>query len=199
VASRGGGSQPSPREAGAPPPGTTTRMRGVRCDRSGRNAGEGKRGPGAQNRHGASAERRASPRDARRLARRLACRVTCRPTGLRGPVRLSALRHPFTGVARSQKAKPGRKNAPRERRNMRCLTSEQDLQTTSEDSACPGCDAARAPNRCIVYAGPPCLKSRRARAARRARCDGPRSPRESRNRARRAAARRESRPPCSRW
>jgi hypothetical protein len=61
VASCGGDSQPSPREAGAPPPGTTTRMRGVRCDRSGRNAGEGKRGPGAKNRHGASAGRRASP------------------------------------------------------------------------------------------------------------------------------------------
>jgi len=43
------------------------------------------------------------------------------------------------------------------------------------------------------------LTSPRARAARRARCDGPRSPPESRNRARPAAECRESPPPCSRW
>jgi hypothetical protein len=60
VASRGGDSQPPPREAGAPA-GHYDPDVGVRCDRSGRNAGEGKRGPEAQNRHGASAGRRASP------------------------------------------------------------------------------------------------------------------------------------------
>src|SRR5262245_33889057 len=49
------------------------------------------------------------PRDARRLARRLACRVMCRPTGLRGPVRLSALRHPFMGLREAKVAKPGRR------------------------------------------------------------------------------------------
>jgi hypothetical protein len=38
-----------------------------------------------------------------------------------------------------------------------------------------------------------------ARAARRARCDDPRSPPVCRNRARPAAECRESRPPCSRW
>jgi hypothetical protein len=38
-----------------------------------------------------------------------------------------------------------------------------------------------------------------ARAARRARCDDPRSPPESRNRARPAAGCREFHPPCSRW
>src|SRR6266516_8160087 len=54
VASRGAGSPPSLREAPGPrPPGTTTRMRGARCDRSGcspkrklrRAAGEGSAGP----------------------------------------------------------------------------------------------------------------------------------------------------------
>ena len=39
----------------------------------------------------------------------------------------------------------------------------------------------------------------RARAARRARCDDPRSPPVCRNRVRPAAGCRESRPPCSRW
>src|SRR5213080_5081059 len=54
VASRGAGSQPSLREAPGPrPPGTTTRTRGARCDRSGCSpkrklrgaAGEGSAGP----------------------------------------------------------------------------------------------------------------------------------------------------------
>src|SRR5947209_17760532 len=32
--------------------------------------------------------------------------------------------HPLRGVREAKEAKPGRKNAPRERRNMCCLTSE---------------------------------------------------------------------------
>ncbi len=45
----------------------------------------------------------------------LACRVKCRPTGVRAPVRLSALRHPSIRVSEAEKQTPGAKNAPRER------------------------------------------------------------------------------------
>src|SRR5205809_575319 len=67
-----------------------------------------------------SAGRRASPVwDARRLIRRLACRVTCRPNGcLASTRRLSALRHPFNRGSEAKVSKPGRKNAPRERRGV---------------------------------------------------------------------------------
>src|SRR5438128_4061566 len=71
-----------------------------------------------------SAERRASPRDARRLARRLACRVKARPTGARAPERYLGAPPPLIRVREAKKQKPGRKNAPRERRTMRCLPSE---------------------------------------------------------------------------
>src|SRR5262249_48651918 len=54
--------------------------------------------------------------DARRLARCLACPDSAGPTDAsQASVRLSALRHPFMGLARSKNAKPGRKTAPRER------------------------------------------------------------------------------------
>ena len=65
-----------------------------------------------------SAERRASPRDAWRLARRLACRVKARPAGAPSTGALSRRSAtPHSGCAK-QKAKPGRKNAPRERRRL---------------------------------------------------------------------------------
>jgi hypothetical protein len=65
-----------------------------------------------------SAERRASPRDARRLARRLACRVKARPAGAPSTGALSRRSAtPHSGCAK-QKAKPGRKNAPRERERL---------------------------------------------------------------------------------
>jgi len=82
-----------------------------------------KRGTGAQNRHGGAPRGERLPRDARRLARRLACRVKARPRVPEHPSVISALRHPSFGCAKPQQAKPGRKNAPRERRNMCCLTS----------------------------------------------------------------------------
>src|SRR5215831_16874929 len=50
--------------------------------------------------------------DARRLARCLACPDSAGPTDAsQASVRLSALRHPFVGVARSQKQNPGAKRA----------------------------------------------------------------------------------------
>src|SRR5205823_3441009 len=129
VASRGAGSQPSLREAPGPrPPGTTTRMRGARCDRSGcspkrklrRAAGEGSAGPEPKI---ATVERReasVSRETQDRLARRLACRVKARPTGARAPERFLGAPPPLIRVREAKKAKPGRKNAPRERRNMCC-------------------------------------------------------------------------------
>src|SRR5258706_5602251 len=91
-------------------PGTTTRTRGARCNRSGRKSGEASAGPEPKI---ATLQRREAgvPRHWTQDAspRRLACRVKGRPTGVRAPVRLSALRHPSIGVKRSDKAKPGRK------------------------------------------------------------------------------------------
>src|SRR5260370_25638605 len=53
VASRGGDSQSFAPGGSAPrPAGTTTRVRGARCNRSGSNSGEGKARRPAQNRHG---------------------------------------------------------------------------------------------------------------------------------------------------
>ena len=71
----------SPREALGPrPPGTMTRMRGARCDRSGRKSGEGSAGPEPKI---ATVERREASvprtRDARRLTS--AWRVRTRRTG----------------------------------------------------------------------------------------------------------------------
>ena len=73
----------SPREALGPrPPGTMTRMRGARCDRSGSKSGEGSAGPEPKI---ATVERREAsvPRTKGRKAphKRLACRVKARRTG----------------------------------------------------------------------------------------------------------------------
>src|SRR5438093_13421703 len=111
VACRGGDSQPSSREARDPArqalrPGCEELAGRIRskCRRR-------KRGTGAQNRHGgAPGGGRPALWDARRLVRRLACRVTCRPNGcLASTRRLSAPRHPFTGVREATKQNPGAK------------------------------------------------------------------------------------------
>src|SRR5205823_6407208 len=63
----------SPREAPGPrPPGTRTRMRGARCDRSGRKSGEGSAAPGPKI---ATVERRESLAEGRKAGahKRLAC------------------------------------------------------------------------------------------------------------------------------
>src|ERR1700757_2892187 len=86
-------------------------MRGVRGDRSGRNAGEGKRGSAAQNRHGASAERRASPRDAKRLARRLACRACAGLRVSEDPYDSRRSATPSRGVREAKKQNPGAERA----------------------------------------------------------------------------------------
>src|SRR5438067_12388459 len=105
----------APGGTGPRPPGTTTRTRGARCDRSGSNSGEGSAGPEPKIATvRAPGGGRPALWDARRLARCLACRVTCRPNGcLASTRRLSALRHPFNRGREAKVSKPGRKNAPR--------------------------------------------------------------------------------------
>src|SRR5258707_14262033 len=82
--------------------------------------------PRVKNRHGGAPRgERPALWDARRLARRLACRVTWQaqrvprkhPTTLGAPP-------PLFRVSEAEFQNPGAKNAPRERRNACCLTSE---------------------------------------------------------------------------
>src|SRR5881398_4099511 len=122
VASRGGDSQPPPREVRDPA------RRALRPGREELAVTDPEAIPVREARDRSlksprwSAGRRASPYgDARRLVRRLACRVTCRPNGcLASTRRLSALRHPVNSGERSQNAKPGRKKRAAGTRR-RCL------------------------------------------------------------------------------
>src|SRR5439155_20245612 len=107
VASRGGDSQPPPREARDPArralrPGCEELAERIRskCRRR-------KRGTGAQNRHGgAPGGERPALWDARRLVRRLACRVTCRPNGCLASTRTSlGAPPPLIGGKRSESFK----------------------------------------------------------------------------------------------
>src|SRR5438128_1490815 len=103
VASRGGDSQPPPREARDP----ARRTRGARCDRSGSDSGEGSAGPEPKI---ATVERREAgvPRMGTQGASLGAwpARVMGRPNGcLASTRRLSALRHPVNSGERSQKRK----------------------------------------------------------------------------------------------
>src|SRR5262245_22269618 len=89
-------------------------------DGSGANAGEGSAGPEPKI---ATVERREAcvprTRDARRLTSAwrapLSTATGCRP---KHPVRLLVLRPPLIRVSEAKKSKPGRKNAPRERRSV---------------------------------------------------------------------------------
>src|SRR5438552_12243244 len=84
----------APGGTGPRPPGTTTRTRGARCDRSGSNSGEGSAGPEPKIATvRAPGGGRPASWDARRLVRRRACALRAGPTGAsQAPVRLSALR-----------------------------------------------------------------------------------------------------------
>src|SRR5881392_2259846 len=140
----------APGGTGPRPPGTTTRTRGARCDRSGSNSGEGSAGPEPKIATvRAPGGGRPALWDARRLARCLACRVTCRPNGcLASTRRLSALRPPFNRVSEAKVSKPGRKKRaagtrrcclvlalsvrhstePRQRRGPESITTDRDAQ-----------------------------------------------------------------------
>src|SRR5947207_7142404 len=108
----------APGGTGPRPPGTTTRTRGARCDRSGarRSASLGEL-PGREARDRSlksprwSAGRRAAPVwDARRLGRRLACRVTCRPNGCLASTRTSlGAPPPLHRGSEAKVSNPGRK------------------------------------------------------------------------------------------
>src|SRR5262245_3715249 len=76
--------------------------------------------PPAQNRHGGAPRGERVPLDARRASPGTARRAPKRATT--EDLRLSALRSPLMGWMEKRKAKPGRSNAPRERRRLRCLT-----------------------------------------------------------------------------
>ena len=100
----------APGGTGPRQPGTTTRTRGARCNRSGANAGEGSAGPEPPG------GGRPASWDARRLARRLACRVKCRPTGAsQAPDDSRRSATPRSGGREATKQNPGAENAPRER------------------------------------------------------------------------------------
>src|SRR5207302_9905896 len=87
-------------------PGTTTWVRGARCDRSGANAGERSAAPEPKT---ATVERREAsvPRHGTQGASLGAWCAAIRhaPTGAVAPARLSALRHPSIGAWRSKDAK----------------------------------------------------------------------------------------------
>src|SRR3954454_11188316 len=103
------------------PPGMTTWLRGASLYGSGGNAGDGSAAP-AEIRHG-GARRGELPAswDAPRLTRADQSRLANATTEI---VRLSALRPPLVpGMDAITRTKPGRSNAPRERRRLRCLTS----------------------------------------------------------------------------
>src|SRR4029077_5315857 len=106
------------------PPGMTTWLRGARCtDPEAMPEMEAR--PPTENRHGGAprGERPASW-DAPRLTRADQSRLANATTEI---VRLSALRPPppwaSWGMDAITRTKPGRSNAPRERRTLRCLTS----------------------------------------------------------------------------
>src|SRR5947209_17824795 len=101
----------APGGTGPRPPGTTTRTRGARCDRSGRKSGEGSAGPEPKIATvRAPGGERPPYGDARRLARCLACRVTCRPNGCLASTRTSlGAPPPLFRVSEAKKEKPGRK------------------------------------------------------------------------------------------
>src|SRR5262245_61640952 len=110
----------APGGSGPRPPGTTTWLRGARCTDP-EEMPEKEARPPAQNRHGGAPRgervpldaRRASPGTARHVARRNARQQTyC-------AFRRSA--RPSWGGWNRGKAEPGRENARRERRRLRCL------------------------------------------------------------------------------
>src|SRR5205823_10279173 len=110
----------APGGTGPRPPGTRTRVRGARCDRSGRKSGEGSAGPEPKI---ATVERREASvprtRDAGRLTSAWRAPLST-PTGCfaRAPVRLSVLRPRLIPGERSEKQNPGAENASRERRGV---------------------------------------------------------------------------------
>src|SRR5947199_10865624 len=106
----------APGGTGPRPPGTTTRTRGARCDRSGSNSGEGSAGPEPKT---ATVERREAsvPRMGRKAPRQapgLPRYVQAPRVPRKHPYDSRRSAHPFKGVREAKKQNPGAKNAPRE-------------------------------------------------------------------------------------
>ena len=107
----------APGGTGPRPPGTTTRTRGARCDRSGSNSGEGSAGPEPKI---ATVERREAgvPRHGTQGASLGAWPAALRagPTGAsQAPDDSRRSATPSIGVAKPKFQNPGAQNAPRER------------------------------------------------------------------------------------
>src|SRR5438067_1850425 len=110
----------APGGTGPRPPGTTTRTRGARCDRSGVSAGEGSAGPEPKI---ATVERREAsvPRHGTQGASSGAWPAALRagPTGVsQAPDDSRRSATPSIRVAKPRFQNPGAKNAPRERKRL---------------------------------------------------------------------------------
>src|SRR5262245_50836944 len=109
----------APGGPGPRPPGTTTWLRGARCTDP-EEMPEKEARPPAQNRHGGAPNRRARPAGrAPRLDRHGPSRETC---DNRNTAPFGAPLAPHRGWMEQRQEKPGRTNAPRERRRLCCLT-----------------------------------------------------------------------------
>src|SRR5262245_15838787 len=92
----------------------TTWLRGARCTDP-EEMPEKEARPPAQNRHGGAPRGERVPPDARRASQ---ARIVAPDSATTDILRLSALRSPLMGRMEKRKAKPGRRNAPRERRRL---------------------------------------------------------------------------------
>src|SRR5262245_47139750 len=109
----------APGGSGPRPPGTTPWLRGARCTDP-EEMPEMEARPPTENRHGGAPRGERVPPDARGASVGTARRA---PKGATTEIlRLSALRSPLMGRMEKRQAKPGRSNAPRERRRLCCLT-----------------------------------------------------------------------------
>src|SRR5438445_11536035 len=109
----------APGGTGPRPPGTTTRTRGARCDRSGSNSGEGSAGPEPKT---ATVERREAsvPRMGRKAPRQapgLPRYVQAPRVPRKHPYDSRRSAHPFRECVK-RKQTPAAKNAPRERERL---------------------------------------------------------------------------------
>src|SRR5262245_44538925 len=109
----------APGGSGPRPPGTTTWLRGARSTDP-EEMPEKEARPPAQNRHGGAPRGERVPLGARRASGSADRRAPQRATTEN--LRLPALRSPLMGRMEQREAKPGRSNARRERRRLRCLT-----------------------------------------------------------------------------
>src|SRR5262245_28305340 len=106
----------APGGSGPRPPGTTTWLRGARSTDP-EEMPEKEARPPAQNRHGGASRGERVPPDARRASQ---ARIVAPDSATKENLRLSALRSPLMGRMEKRKAKPGRRNAPRERGRLCC-------------------------------------------------------------------------------